>query len=103
VRAPHIVVVSINGNALRIDVQGMQELWARNSTLHVPLDDVVEVRHGPERATQVLPGLSFPGAPVPYVYTAGTFHQADVGPDLLMGGRACAQRPGAWRQHRCRT
>ena len=77
-----MVEISINGDALRIDVQGMHKLWALNSTLHVPLDDVVEARHDPERATRVMPGLRFPGTHVPYVYTAGTFYQADFRPDF---------------------
>lgn len=40
------------------------------------------VRHDPERARRVMPGLRMPGTHIPYVYTAGTYYQADFRPDF---------------------
>lgn len=77
-----MVEASIDGDASPIDVQGRHRLWALDSTLHVPLDGVVEVRQHAERATRVMPGLRFPGTHVPYVNTAGTSCQADFRPDF---------------------
>lgn len=77
-----MVTISIQGAALDIQVQGMHKLWALKSSLRVPLSDVRDVRHDPERARRVIPGLRLPGTHVPYVYTAGTYYQADFSPDF---------------------
>jgi hypothetical protein len=77
-----MVRIEIQGTALEIQVQGVHKLWALKSSLHVPLADVRDVRHDPERARQALPGLRMPGTHVPYFYTAGTYYQADFRPDF---------------------
>ena len=77
-----MVRIDIAGAALEIQVQGVHKLWALKSSLQVPLSDVREVRHDPERARRLLPGLRMPGTHVPYVYTAGTYYQADFRPDF---------------------
>jgi hypothetical protein len=69
--------VSLDGDALDIQVRGMHKLWALKSSLRVPLANVRDVRHDPERARRVMPGLRVPGTHIPYVYTAGTSYQAD--------------------------
>ena len=77
-----MVRIDIAGAALEIQVQGVHKLWALKSSLQVPLSDVREVRHDPERARRLLPGLRMPGTHLPYVYTAGTYYQADFRPDF---------------------
>lgn len=77
-----MVDISVSDDALEIDVRGMHKLWALKSSLRVPLDDVVDIRHDPERAARSFPGLRFPGTHVPALYRAGTYYQADFRPDF---------------------
>jgi hypothetical protein len=77
-----MVRIEIKGASLEIQVQGVHKLWALKSSLEVPLADVRDVRHDPERARRALPGLRMPGTHVPYFYTAGTYYQADFRPDF---------------------
>ncbi len=77
-----MVDISVTDDALEIDVRGMHKLWALKSTLRIPLDDVVDIRHDPERASRSFPGLRFPGTHLPAFYTAGTYYQADFRPDF---------------------
>lgn len=77
-----MVEITIDGEVLHVEVQGSHKFWALKSSLTVPLSDVVEVRHDPERARVFFPGLKIPGTHVPYVYTAGTYYQGDFRPDF---------------------
>lgn len=77
-----MVTISVDGDALDIQVQGIHKLWAMKSSLRIPLADVREVRHDPERARTMFPGVRVPGTNIPYVYTAGTYYQADFRPDF---------------------
>lgn len=77
-----MVRIEIDGSALDIQVQGMHKLWALKSSLRVPLSDIRDVRHDPERARRLIPGLRVPGTHIPYVYTAGTYYQADFRADF---------------------
>ena len=77
-----MVEISIEGDALIVEVQGLHKLWALKSSLRVPLAHVESVRHDPERATRVFPGLRVPGTHIPAVYTAGTYYQSDFRPDF---------------------
>ncbi len=77
-----MVDIHIADNALEIEVQGIHKLWSLRSTLRVPLSHIRDVRHDPERATKVFPGLRMPGTHIPYVYTAGTYYQGDFRPDF---------------------
>lgn len=77
-----MVTIELDGDALDIQVQGAHKMWALKSSLRVPLADVREVRHDPERAKRLIPGLRLPGTHIPYVYTAGTYYQSDFRPDF---------------------
>ena len=77
-----MVEISIEGDTLIVEVQGLHKLWALKSSLRVPLAHVESVRHDPERATRVFPGLRVPGTHIPAVYTAGTYYQSDFRPDF---------------------
>lgn len=76
-----MVNLSIDGDTLVLDVQGMHKLWALKSSLRIPLEDIVSVRRDPERARGPH-GLRFPGTHVPFVYFAGTAYQSDRRPDF---------------------
>jgi hypothetical protein len=95
-----MVEITVAGDALVVEVQGVHKLWALKSTLRVPLSDVLEVRHDPERATKAFPGLRVPGTHIPTVYTAGTYYQSDFRPDFWVVRRpenaiVIQCRPGA--------
>lgn len=77
-----MVTITVDGDALDIEVVGQHKLWALKSSLRVPLSDIRDVRHDPERATRFMPGIKLPGTHIPYVYTAGTYYQADFRPDF---------------------
>lgn len=77
-----MVTIEIDGDTLDIQVQGSHKLWALKSSLRIPLSDILDVRHDPERARRVFPGLKLPGTHVPWAYTAGTYYQSDFRPDF---------------------
>jgi hypothetical protein len=77
-----MVTIAIDDGYLDIQVNGIHKLWALKSSLRVPLSDVVDVRHDPERARRILPGFRLPGTHVPALYTAGTYYQSDFRPDF---------------------
>ena len=77
-----MVTITIDGDALDIQVHGMHKLWAMKSSLRVPIAHVRSVRHDPERARRFMPGLKVPGTHIPGVYTAGTYYQEDFRPDF---------------------
>jgi len=77
-----MVTITVDGDVLDIQMQGMHRFAALKSNLRVPLRDIREVRHDPERAKRFFPGLRMPGTHLPFVYTAGTFYQADFRPDF---------------------
>ncbi|MBK8247318.1 MAG: hypothetical protein IPK85_07985 [Gemmatimonadetes bacterium] len=76
-----MVKITLDGDALQLDVQGMHKFWALKSTLRIPLADIVSVRRDPERASGPH-GLRFPGTHLPGVYFAGTAYQSDRRPDF---------------------
>jgi hypothetical protein len=77
-----MVDITVMDDALEIEVRGIHKLWALKSTLRIPLEDVVDIRHDPERASQAFPGLRMPGTHLPAIYTAGTYYQGDFRPDF---------------------
>lgn len=77
-----MVTVTLEDGAVEIRMQGSHRLWAMRSSLRVPLADIREVRHDPERASRFFPGLRAPGTHIPFVYTAGTYYQSDFRPDF---------------------
>lgn len=77
-----MVIVTVDGDVLDVQVQGSHKLWALKSSLRIPLADVRDVRRDPERARRFFPGFKVPGTHIPFVYTAGTFYQGDFRPDF---------------------
>lgn len=77
-----MVTLEIEGDHLRITMQGHHKLWAMKSTLSLPLRDIRDVRVDPERAKRWWKGVRFPGTEVPGLYAAGTFYESDMRPDF---------------------
>lgn len=65
--------VSIDGPTLVVDVEGMDKLWALKNRVVVPLAHVRGATHGPGIVKEPK-GIRAPGAHVPGVLVAGTFH-----------------------------
>ena len=77
-----MVTLAVDGDVLDVQVIGSHKLWAMKSNLRIPLSDIRDIRHDPERAKRFIPGLKLPGTHIPFVYTAGTYYQADFRPDF---------------------
>ncbi|WP_428933936.1 hypothetical protein [Streptomyces sp. ACT015] len=65
--------VRIDGDDLVVEIEGMNKLWAFKSRLTVPLVNVRGATADPGIAADPK-GIRAPGARVPGVITAGTFH-----------------------------
>jgi len=72
-----MVVLSVRGTNLRLQVKGLDRLWAMRSRLDIPLASVVGVRADPEVARGLWKGVSAPGTHIPGFIIAGTFYQDD--------------------------
>jgi hypothetical protein len=65
--------VSIDGDTLVIEMEGLDKLWALKSRLAVPLANVRGATADPGIAREPN-GIRAPGTHLPGVITAGTFH-----------------------------
>ncbi|MGH7624764.1 MAG: hypothetical protein ACREOJ_05510 [Gemmatimonadaceae bacterium] len=72
-----MVTVSIEGDHLRLAVQGWDKIWAVRSQLDIPLANILSVRIAPEEARGWWHGIRMPGTQIPGVMIAGTFYQHD--------------------------
>ena len=70
-----MVEVSIVGDHVHFEVEGMDKLWAMKSRLDIPLQHIRAARIDPEAAKGLWHGLRFPGTQVPGVILAGSFYQ----------------------------
>src|ERR1051326_5689712 len=70
-----MVEISINGEQLHLEVQGLDKLWSFRGKLEIPLRPIGGVRPGPEAAGGWWHGIKVMGTNVPGVITAGTFIQ----------------------------
>lgn len=66
--------VHIEGSDLVVDVEGMDKLWTLKSTLTIPLRHVRGATPDPG-VTAEPKGVRGPGAHIPRLVAAGTFHQ----------------------------
>ncbi|MGW4063208.1 hypothetical protein ACWEGE_33325 [Amycolatopsis sp. NPDC004747] len=69
-----MAVVRIDGEELVVVLEGLDKLWAFKSSLTIPLANVRGATADPGIAADPK-GIRAPGAHVPGVITAGTFHQ----------------------------
>jgi hypothetical protein len=63
----------IEGDTLKLTVEGMDKLWALRSHLSIPLRDISEVVADPERGAGGFSGVKLGGARIPGILQAGTF------------------------------
>jgi hypothetical protein len=66
--------VEVAGDRLSIQIEGMDRLWSLRSRLEIPLAHVAGVEADPA-AARGWKGWRAPGAHVPGVIVAGTFHR----------------------------
>jgi hypothetical protein len=66
--------VSVEGDQLVVEMQGLDRLWALKSTLTIPLVHVRGVSVDASGLAGASHGIRAPGTYVPGVITAGTFH-----------------------------
>lgn len=72
-----MVVISVRGDRLRLQVKGLDKLWAMRSRLDIPLGSIRGARVDAEVARGLWKGVSAPGTHIPGFIIAGTFYQDD--------------------------
>lgn len=72
-----MVEVTVKGDRLKLQVRGLDRLWAMRSRLDLPLASVRAVRVDPLVARGLWKGVSAPGTHIPGLIIAGTFYQDD--------------------------
>lgn len=72
-----MVQLIVKGDTLRLQVRGLDRLWAMRSRLDIPLAAVRSVRADPTVARGIWKGVSAPGTHIPGLIIAGTFYQDD--------------------------
>ena len=65
--------VEVAGDQLTVQIEGMDKLWTLKSRLDIPLAHVTDAEADPE-AARGWKGWRGPGAQIPGVIVAGTFH-----------------------------
>ncbi|MEU7874346.1 hypothetical protein [Dactylosporangium sp. NPDC049140] len=68
-----MATVNIDGDTLVVEIEGLDKLWALKSRLAIPLANVRGATADPGIAREPR-GIRAPGAYIPNVITAGTFH-----------------------------
>ncbi len=72
-----MVDLTVRGDRLRLQVKGLDRLWAMRSRLDIPLTSVRAVRVDPNVTRGLWKGVSAPGTHIPGLIIAGTFYQDD--------------------------
>ncbi len=70
-----MVNVVVQGDRVRFEVEGWDQLWALKSQLEIPLAHIRGVRADPEPARGWWHGVRLPGTQIPGLLTAGSFYQ----------------------------
>jgi hypothetical protein len=70
-----MVQISVEGDRVHFDVEGLDKFWAFRSHLDIPLAHILAVQIDPEAARGWWHGLRIMGSNIPGVLTAGTFYQ----------------------------
>ena len=71
-----MVIVVVQGDRVRFEVEGWDRLWALKSQLEIPLAHIKAVRADPEPARGWWHGVRLPGTQIPGLLTAGSFYQS---------------------------
>lgn len=70
-----MVTISVSGDRIRFDVEGIDRMWALRSQLEFPLSHIRSVSVDPEAARGWWHGIKLWGSNIPGIFTAGTFYQ----------------------------
>ena len=70
-----MVNISINGDRIHLDVEGIDKMWSLRSHLEFPLSHIRSVRVDAGAARGWWHGLRLFGSNIPGVLAAGTFYQ----------------------------
>ena len=70
-----MVTISVSGDRIRFDVEGIDRMWALRSQLEIPLSHIRSVSVDPEAARGWWHGIKLWGSNIPGILTAGTFYQ----------------------------
>ena len=70
-----MVNISIKGDRIHLDVEGIDKMWAVRSHLEFPLSHILAVRVDTEAARGWWHGFRLMGSNIPGILTAGTFYQ----------------------------
>jgi hypothetical protein len=70
-----MVTISIKGDRIHLDVEGIDSMWAVRSHLEFPLSHIISVRVDAEAARGWWHGFRLMGSNIPGILTAGTFYQ----------------------------
>jgi hypothetical protein len=70
-----MVTISIDGDRVHFDVEGLDKLWSLRSRLDIPLAHVRVVKVDPDAARGWWHGLKLLGTNIPGFLTVGTFYQ----------------------------
>ncbi len=69
-----MVNVTILGDRVVFEVEGMDRVWALRSRLEIPLSHITSVESNPDEVGRWWHGWKLLGAEVPGVFAAGTFY-----------------------------
>jgi hypothetical protein len=69
-----MVDVSVQGDRVVFDVEGLDQLWALRTRLQIPLAHVAAVEADPEQVGMWWHGIKLMGTSVPGLFAAGTFY-----------------------------
>lgn len=69
-----MVDVSVQGDRVVFDVEGLDQLWALRSRLQIPLAHLAAVESDPEKVGRWWHGFKLIGTQVPGLFAAGTFY-----------------------------
>jgi hypothetical protein len=69
-----MVKISIRGNRIHLDVEGIDQLWSLRSHLEFPLSHIRSVRVDPAAAHGWWHGIKLIGSNIPGILTVGTFY-----------------------------
>jgi hypothetical protein len=67
-----MIKVTIAGNKLIIDIQGLHKIWALKSRVEIPVEHIASVRGA---ADEPMRGIRFPGTFIPGTIMAGTYYE----------------------------
>jgi hypothetical protein len=69
-----MVDITVEGDRMVFQVEGLDKLWALRSRLEIPLAHVTSVEHDAEAVGRWWHGFKLMGTDVPGLFAAGTFY-----------------------------